>query len=40
MLLEDIKYAIAHLAKNPVPHSTAGPTFRHDRYRLLKGHTE
>ncbi|WP_234775470.1 glutamate decarboxylase [Paraburkholderia tropica] len=30
MLLEDIRHAIAHLVKNPVPHSTAGPTFHHD----------
>jgi glutamate decarboxylase len=30
MLLEDIRHAVAHLTKNPVPHSTAGPTFHHD----------
>ncbi|MEW9586486.1 glutamate decarboxylase [Paraburkholderia sp. DGU8] len=30
MLLEDIRHAVAHLAKNPVPHSSAGPTFHHD----------
>ncbi|WP_188131208.1 hypothetical protein [Paraburkholderia panacisoli] len=30
MLLEDIEYEIAHLAKNPASHSTAGLPFRHD----------
>jgi glutamate decarboxylase len=30
LLLEDIKHAIVHLTKNPVPNSTAGPTFHHD----------
>ena len=30
MLLEDIGHAVAHQTKNPVPHSTAGPTFHHD----------
>ncbi|CAE6761973.1 glutamate decarboxylase [Paraburkholderia nemoris] len=29
MLLEDIRHAVAHLTKNPVAHSTAGPTFHH-----------
>jgi glutamate decarboxylase len=30
LLLEDMKHAIVHLTKNPVPNSTAGPTFHHD----------
>ena len=30
LLLEDIKHAIVHLTKNPVPNSTVGPTFHHD----------
>jgi glutamate decarboxylase len=30
MLLGDIRHAVAHLSKNPVLHSTAGPTFHHD----------
>jgi len=30
LLLEDIKLAVAYFVKNPVHHSTAGPSFHHD----------
>jgi glutamate decarboxylase len=29
LLLVDLRHALNHLQANPVPHSTAGPTFHH-----------